>query len=149
VLLGYYSVSEAHAVGLGTFYHDIIDLIGDRERIEQFADAADISRRNICNDTGQWTIKGTRGHVQTWGDPASYLLYLIAYSSRIWGAIKRKARTFDWQLTQDGEREGCFRLGLPDQTQSNYLRHLLGLRRRRKGQPSFTEILDKEGVSAS
>jgi hypothetical protein len=121
------------AVGLGAPYHNILELVEDKERITQFADALEISHRNIDKDTcSQWTISGRRGHVQTSGYQSSYLLYVVAHSNRKWSAIKRKAKAFGWELTQDGDDEGCFRLGIPDGTQSDYLRALLGLRRRRR-----------------
>jgi len=81
-----------------------------------------------------------------WGDDSSYLLYVAVYSARKWGAIERKAKTFGWVLTQDGDDEGCFRLPLPDEAQSDFLRSLLGLRRRR--QTRSDKIVNNEGVSA-
>jgi hypothetical protein len=47
-------------------------------------------------------------------------------------AGRAKAKAFGWELTQDGDDEGCFRLGLPNEHQSEFLRALLGLRRRRR-----------------
>jgi hypothetical protein len=119
------------SVGLGNPYHNIVKLVRDKERIERFAEASEISRRNVRKDEcGQWTISGTGGHVQVFDDQ-SYLLYVVTYSARKWGAIKRKAKAFGWELTQDGDDEGCFHVGLPNEHQSEYLRALLGLRRRR------------------
>jgi hypothetical protein len=119
-------------IGTGTSYHQITDVILDKERIVRFADAVNVSHRNIFkDDCGQWTISGKHGHVQTWGDADTYLLYLVAYSSRIWGAIKRNAQAIGWELTQDGDSEGCFKIGLPVEQQSKYLRQLIGLRRSR------------------
>lgn len=135
------------SVGISTPYHNIVALVQDKERIEQLADAMDISRRNVCKDEcGQWSIHGRAGHLQTWGDSLSYLLYLTAYSRRKWGAIKRKAKALAWEITQDGDDEGCFRLALPDEHQSKLLRELLGLRRKR--QPTSAKIINNEGVSA-
>lgn len=128
------------SIGVGSTYPTIIDLVRDKERIEEFAEAIGISRRNIRKDLcGQWTISGKGGHLQTWADPSSYLLYVAAYSGRKWKAIKRKARPFGWELTQDGDCEGCFCLALPDEPQSDLLRALLGLRRRRQCRPSALE----------
>lgn len=136
------------ATGTGTPYHNIFELVQDKQRIEQLADAVDVSHRNIHkDDCGQWTISGDAGHLQTWGDQSSYVLFVSAYSSRKWGAIKRKAKSFGWEITQDGDDEGCFRLGLPNVAQSDLLRKLLGLRRKR--QATSTEIVNNEGVSAS
>lgn len=139
--------SASPSIGFGTPHHSISELIDDREGLKRFADAADISRRNIREDgCGQWTISGKGGHLQTWGSQSSYLLYVVTYSARKWGAIKRKAQALGWQLMQDGDDEGCFRLSLPDEAQSRLLRELLGLRRKR--QPSSAEIVNNEGVSA-
>lgn len=137
------------SVGIGTPYHNIVELVQDKEWIEQFADASEISRRNVRkNECGQWTISGTGGHLQTAGDPSSYLLHVTAYSARKWGAIKRKARALGWQLTQDGDDEGCFRLGLPNERQSEYLRALLGLRRRRRATAPMSAIGGKADIVA-
>jgi hypothetical protein len=120
------------STGTGTPYHNIFELVEDKQRIEQFADALDVSHRNIHKDGyGQWTISGKTGsHLQSWGDQSTYLLYVTAHSARKWGAIKRKAKSFAWEVTQDGDEEGCLRVGLPNKTQSGFVRSLLGLRRR-------------------
>lgn len=120
-------------IGDGASYHRLHEFVADKDQIELFVEALEVSRRNVRRDVcGQWTIGGKRGHVQTWSDLSSYLLFVTTYSPRKWGAIKRKAKAFGWELTQDGDDEGCFRLGLPNEHQSEYLRALLGLRRRRR-----------------
>jgi hypothetical protein len=136
------------AIGGGTPYRNIVDLVQDRQQIEQLANALDVSRRNIHKDEcGQWTISGRWGYLQTWGDQASYLFYYVAHSERKWGAIKRKAADLGWQITQDADDQGCFCLSLPDGVQAEALRQLLGLRRKR--QPTSNEIINSEGGSAS
>jgi hypothetical protein len=61
--------------GTGTPYHNIFELVEDKQRIEQFADALGVSHRNIHkDDCGQWTISGDAGHLQTWHDQSSYVL---------------------------------------------------------------------------
>jgi hypothetical protein len=137
------------ATSTGTPYQNIFELVHDKQRIEQFADALDVSHRNIHkDDCGQWTINGKgSGHLQTWDDQSTYLLYVIAYSGRKWGAIKRKAKSLGWQMTQDGDEEGCFRLALPDEVESDFLRSLLGLRRRRHA--ASDAKANNEGVLAS
>jgi hypothetical protein len=126
------------STGTGTPYHNIFELVEDKQRIEQFADALGVSHRNIHKDNcGQWTISGNAGHLQTWGDRSSYVLYASAYSARKWSAIKCKAKAFGWAVTQDGDNEGCIRVSLPNFTQSKFLRHLLGLRRKR--QPTLAD----------
>jgi hypothetical protein len=77
------------------------------------------------------------------------LLYVVTYSARKWGAIKRKAKTFGWEITQDGDDEGCFRLSLPDGAQSDYLRALLGLRRRRQATAPMSAIEGKADIPST
>jgi hypothetical protein len=134
------------SIGVGTPYHQITELIADKDRIVQFADALRVSHRNIDKDLcRQWTITGRHGHVQTSGD--GYVLYVVAYSPRMWGAIKRKAKAFSWRVPQDGDSEGCFDIPLPDEAQAKFVRELLGLRRGRKEQSTFSKIVNNEGVS--
>jgi hypothetical protein len=136
------------ATGTETPYHNIFELVEDKQRIEQFADALDVSHRNVHkDDCGQWTISGNAGQLQTWGDQSSYVLFVSAHSARKWGAIKRKAKSFGCEITQDGDAEGCIRVGPPNQAQSNVLRSLLGLRRRR--QVRSREIDNSDGVLAT
>jgi hypothetical protein len=133
-------------VGAGTPYRDIIDLVQDRYRIELLAQALDISPRNIRKDRcSQFTISGNGGQLQTFDRQEAYLLYIMAPSSRKWGAIKRKAVALGWEVTQDGDDEGCFRLPLPNPDQAKFLRSLLGLRKRRR---ESDEMINSKGVSA-
>jgi hypothetical protein len=114
-------------------YKNILDLVEDKERIDLLANTAAISTRNVVkNGCGQWTIKGKKGHLETFDDEF-YLLYASTYSPRKWGALKRKAKFLGWEITQDGDDEGCFRLGLPNPPQSIFLREVLGLRKGRGG----------------
>jgi hypothetical protein len=115
----------------GDHYRKLSDLVRDEERLKLFADAAEISLRNMSRDEcGQWTLNGKKGHLQTFDD-AFYLLYVSTHSKRKWGALKRKAKSLGWEITQDGDDEGCFRLKLPNESQSRFLREILGLRTRR------------------
>jgi hypothetical protein len=115
------------------YYRNILELMHDKEQLEILADALKISRRHIRKDEfGQWIIDHGRGRAQPCGDLSSFLLYGTAHSARKWGAIKREAKTFGWEITQDGDDEGCFRFGAPtDPDEATYLRNLLGLRKRR------------------
>jgi hypothetical protein len=116
--------------GLGTPYRNILAFIQDRDRIELLSVALKISPRNVRkDDCGQWTIAGPRGWLQTCDD-LSFGLYIAAHSSRKWSAIKRRAKTFGWEITIDGDDEGCIRLGLPNEVEASFLRSLLGLKRR-------------------
>jgi hypothetical protein len=59
-------------------------------------------------------------------------MYVVACSVRKWSAVKRKAQSFGWETTQDGDDEGCFRFGVPTNAdEAAYLRTLFGLRKRR------------------
>jgi hypothetical protein len=130
-------------IGLGRPYRNILELVRDKEQMEVLADALKISRKHVRKDTfGQWTIAGL---VQPWGDLSSYLIYVAAYSARRWGAIKRKAKALGWEVTQDGDDEGCFRFGVPNEAEAVYLRGLLGLRRHRRSD----QTIANEGVSAA
>ena len=119
------------SVGVGTPYHNILELVHDRQRIKLLAEAMEISLRHVRKDTcDQWGIVGRTGaHLQTYDDQ-SYLLYVVTYSTRKWGAIKRKAKALGCEVTQDGDDEGCICLGLPNKELAKFLRSLLGLRRR-------------------
>ena len=120
-------------IGVGTPYRNILELVHDKEQMEVLADALKISRKHVRKDTfGQWTIDRGQGRVQPWGDLSSYVIYVVACSARKWGAIKRKAKAFGWEITQDGDDEGCFRFGVPTNAdKATYLRTMLGLRKRR------------------
>lgn len=116
-------------VGLGSHYRNIAELIEDKRRIDLLADTLQISRRHVRKDTcDQWTIIGHSAHLQTVNEDC-YLLYVETYSTRKWGAIKRKAETFGWKVSQDGDDEGCIILDLPNAIQAKFLRSVLGLKK--------------------
>jgi hypothetical protein len=130
-------------VGVDAPYRNISEFVQDRDRMVVLADALDISLRNVSqNDCSQWTVAGKQGFLQT-ADERRYLLYIAAHSTRKWSAIKRKTRALGLEVTQDGDNEGCLRLGIPNETQAAFVRGLLGLRRRRR--PS--EVSAKSVVS--
>jgi hypothetical protein len=123
-------------------YKNISELLQDKDRIDLLAETAGISNRNVVKDEcGQWIIRGRHGRVETF-DHQFYLAYVATYSARKWGALKRKAKALGWEITQDGHDEGCFRLALPNASQSSFLREILGLRiKRGRGQtkPAITD----------
>src|SRR5215218_3799198 len=84
-------------------------------------------RRDEC---GAWRITGTKGHIYTWGDRESFLLYVkVGRSKKKWTYNKRNLAFCT--VTQDGDDEGCLRLnGLPDEDQAAWIRATLGIRRR-------------------
>jgi hypothetical protein len=135
--------------GLRTPHRSILELVHDKEQMEILADALEIARKHIRKDEcDQWTLSHGRGQVQPSGDLSSYQMYVDAYSSRKWGVIKRKAKAFGWEITQDGDDEGCFRFGVPTNAdEATYLRTVLGLRRRRL--PKSDGSVTYKGVSAA
>jgi hypothetical protein len=139
-----YTATARRRVGIGTPYHNICDLIDDKQKIVTFASALNIAARNIDKDScDRWTITGNASSLQAAHDDR-YLLYVATSSSRKWGAIKRKAKAFGWTVTQDGDDEGCIQLGLPDEKQARFLRSLLGMRKR---QARWDIMANKTGVS--
>jgi hypothetical protein len=137
-------------VGDGTSYHTVTELIQDKDQIDAFAEALDVSRRNVRKDLcGQWTISGKGGHVQTWGDQSSsYLLYVVAHSARKWGATSARRRRLVGSLPRTATTKDVFGLGLPNEHQSEYSRALLGLRRRRRATAPMSAIGGKADIVA-
>jgi hypothetical protein len=94
-------------------------------------------RRDECGD---WRIGGTSGHVYSWGDGKTWLLFLACHSARAWTAAK--ARLGFCEVTQDGDVEGCFRLhALTSPDQAVAIRTAFGIRKRRSNDPLITEGL--------
>jgi hypothetical protein len=103
-------------------------------------------RRDEC---GAWRVNGQRGHIYTWGDGKSWLLYIQADSPRHWSSIKKQLSFC--RVTQDGDDEGCLRLfGLPSPEQAKAIRDLLGIRKRRPASSfpaEWKRTRPQEGVS--
>src|SRR5262245_22994897 len=84
-------------------------------------------RRDEC---GAWCIKGKCGSIHTWGDGATWVLYVACQSTRHWTATKDRLSFCD--MTQDAEDEGCLRLHqLPTPDQAAVIRDALGIRKYR------------------
>ena len=84
-------------------------------------------RRDEC---GAWRITGSKGHIYTWGDGETWVMYVASGSTRKWAADKK--RLSFCHMTQNGDDEGCFRLlGLPTAEHASLIREVLGLRKRR------------------
>jgi hypothetical protein len=100
-------------------------------------------RRDEC---GAWRINGERGHIYTWGDGASWLLYLACRSSMAWTYAKK--RLAFCKVTQNGDDEGCLRLfELPTAEQAEAIRELLAIRKRTEHSPGALERLLAGGKS--
>jgi hypothetical protein len=99
-------------------------------------------RRDEC---GAWCIRGTSGSVHTWGDGATWVLYVACRSKRHWSATK--LRLVFCIVTQDGSTEGCLRLlQLPTSEQAAVIRDVLGIRKRTEFTP---EDLERRRASMS
>jgi hypothetical protein len=83
---------------------------------------------------GAWRIAGTHGSIHSWGDGATWMLYVACHSVRHWSATK--ARMSFCHVTQDGDDEGCLRLhNLPTPDQAIVIRDVLGIRKRMQFTP--------------
>jgi hypothetical protein len=83
-------------------------------------------RRDEC---GAWRIKGNHGHIYTWGDCKSWVLYVACRSGQHWTWTKK--RLSFCEVTQDCDEEGCVRLHeLPTAEQAVAIREALGIRKR-------------------
>jgi hypothetical protein len=85
-----------------------------------------------------WTIRGSRGYVSTWGDGQTWMLAVGSKTPRHWTFAKQRMASFPGlaQLTQDGDKEGVFRLmRLPTPEESAEIRRAAGVRQS-PGSPS-------------
>jgi hypothetical protein len=125
----------------------------DRNALRGLLLVLDVSNRTLRRDEcGAWGIRGRRGHVYTWGPSGGWLLFCEGHNPRKWAAIKR--RLSFCRVTQDGDTEGCLRLfDLPTPEQAAAIRKTLGLRRRRKLDPTRSPGMiltpNKRGVSGA
>src|SRR6185295_18631067 len=92
-------------------------------------------RRDEC---GAWRIDGKRGSIHSWGDGATWVLYVSCRSGRHWTATKDRLSFCD--VTQDGDDEGCLRLSrLPMPEQAAVIRDALGIRKKMEFCPDDPE----------
>jgi hypothetical protein len=83
-------------------------------------------RRDEC---GAWRINGSRGHIYTWGDNETWVLYIGSGTARGWKSHKK--RLGFCRVTQNGDTEGYLRLmSLPTPEQAALIREVLGIRKR-------------------
>jgi hypothetical protein len=92
-------------------------------------------RRDQCGD---WTIRGSRGHVRACGKRFS--VYVTTQSARAWTFAKR---ALDFcQLSQDGDDEGILTLDrLPSSAEAEIMRQYIGLRQTRDVPPERASAL--------
>jgi hypothetical protein len=114
------------------YYRNLAEALRDRTQLETFAEALQVSRRNINkNECDQWVIAGKGNRIETSEDPTCFMLYVCCESVRRWSAIKQKAKSLGLDVIVDCDGEGFISLSLPDERQAAFLRKLLGLRRKR------------------
>jgi hypothetical protein len=88
-----------------------------------------------------WRIGGNRGHIYTWGDDQSWVMYCRCRSSKAWAFAKRRLAGYA-KVTQDGDDEGCLRLDrLPTADEAATIRDLLGIPKRVAISDSQRELL--------
>ena len=112
-------------------YKSSTEAATDKEVQLTLVDALSASSLSLRRDEcGAWRITGSRGHIYTWGDGDTWVMYVASGSARKWSADKRKLAFCC--LTQNGEDEGCLRLmGLATAAQAAIIREVLGIRKRR------------------
>jgi hypothetical protein len=92
-------------------------------------------RKDEC---GAWTIIGNAGTIHTFGDGATWILYVACRSVRHWTATK--ARLSFCAAVLDTHEEGTLRLRhLPTPDQASIIREALGIRKRAELDPEELE----------
>jgi hypothetical protein len=92
-------------------------------------------RKDEC---GAWTIIGNTGTIHTFGDGASWILYVACRSVRHWTATK--SRLSFCAAVLDTNEEGTLRLRhLPTPDQAFIIREALGIRKRAELDPNELE----------
>jgi hypothetical protein len=86
------------------------------------------------DDCGLWILRGSRGHISTYGDGKGWQLNYVrsdgeaSGSKQNWTWKKRRLASF-CRLTQDGDDEGCFYLTkLPTPEEAHEIRDIFGIR---------------------
>jgi hypothetical protein len=103
----------------------------DRRILLNLCKVIKISPKRIKkDDCDYYTIYGTKGYIQTWGDNEgkSFLVRPYTHTKRKWGLTKRKLSFME--VTQDGDEEGILKFTLPlEEHQANLIRKALGIRK--------------------
>jgi hypothetical protein len=115
---------------MGDTYDSAADAEADRDQQKTLLAALGAwdraLRREECS---AWRINGSHGHIYTWGDGKSWVLYVGCRSARHWTATKKNLGFCE--VTQDCDDEGCMRLHeLPTAEQAVAIREALGIRKR-------------------
>lgn len=118
----------------------------DKALLEAMSDALDAASNALrLDECRTWTIRGSRGHVATWGDGERFLLYVECRSAQHWTWTKK--RLAFCEVMQDAEADGVLRCQLPlSKDQAGEIRYALGIRSTRPPPPhAFTAEPDKKG----
>jgi hypothetical protein len=104
----------------------------DKARLAAFLDAIDGVKTAFRLDENRlWTIRGKHGYISTWGDGASFLLYVQCRSPKHWTFTKKRLAFAT--VTQDGDEGGCLRMQrLPSPDEAVIIRDVLGIWQTRK-----------------
>ena len=120
-------------------YNNSADAEADRDQQRQMLAALGAWGPGLCRDVcNAWCIRGTEGHIYTWGDGKTWVMSVRCRSLRHWKATKERLRFC--KLTQDGEDEGCLHLHrLPTLAEATVVREVLGIRKRAELSPGELE----------
>jgi hypothetical protein len=120
-------------------YNNSAEAGSDRDQQRQMLAALGASGTGLCRDVcNAWCIRGTEGHIYTWGDGKAWVMSVRCRSARHWTATKERLRFC--KLTQDGEDEGCMQLHrLPTLAEATVIREVLGIRKRAELSPGELE----------
>ena len=120
-------------------YNNSAEAEADRAQQRQMLAALGAWERALHQDScNAWCIRGTDGHIYTWGDGKTWVMSVRCRSPRHWTATKKRLRFC--KLTQDGEDEGCLHLHrLPTLAEATVIREVLGIRKRAELSPGELE----------
>ena len=124
---------------MGVTYDCTAEAETDRAQQSQLLAALGAWHRALRRDTcSAWCIRGSEGHIYTWGDGKTWALWVHCRSPRHWTATKTRLAFCD--VTQDCDAEGCLRLPrLPTLAEATVIREVLGIRKRAELSPQELE----------
>lgn len=105
--------------------------VADKAEMERLRRALNASKTSLRRDEcSLWTLRGRNGnYISTFGDRASWVIYLQCRSPKAWTYAKRRLEACGCVVTQDGDDEGCLHLTrLPDAAAAAEIRDLVGMR---------------------
>jgi hypothetical protein len=117
---------------MGDTYDSAADAQADRDQQKALLAALGASDRALRREEcSAWRINGSYGHIYTWGDGKSWVLYVGCRSGQHWTWTKKHLSFCE--VTQDCEDDGCLRLHeLPTAAQAAAIREALGIRKRQE-----------------